>query len=524
VAYLILDETGVPRHAVADSLDLGGKGEPMWYPRPGEKNPKAYVGVVDVAQGQPSDRLLDLGLPAPEYVVRVAWTPDAARVLVVTLDRAQRNLRLRSCDPTTGKGTTLFEEHDDAWIEPPPTPRFVGPHSFLWKRPDGSWVLHRLAPADPGRVVGTGVPLTGDLLCDRLVSPACDLRGGAGCDCVLLSALAAPGSRRQVVWRVRGGSVPVPWLPDAEDTTHARADDTGTYALVRRSTTLRPPVLELRRVADGALVRTLGDAKNRAYDALVLPEVEEGAIPTDGGSILWRLWKPRALEPGRKYPMVVTVYGGPGSRTMEDEFDRGPYFPALLVQMGFLVLQADGRGTGGQGPAFERKVQGRLGIYELDDVVTAVKAMAERPYVDGSRVGIFGWSFGGTMVANAMTRAADTFRAGVAVAPVTDWRLYDTIYTERYMGLPAENPEGYKATSAVEKAHGFRGGLLLMHGLADDNVHPENTLRLVEALLDAKKSNFDWRLYARRGHGLGGATRDVFSRVLGWFERTLQAR
>jgi dipeptidyl-peptidase-4 len=524
VAYLTLDEREVPRHAVADSLDLVGRSEPMWYPRAGEKNPKASVYVMDVKQHMASDHRLDLGEPAPEYVVRVAWAPDAARVLVVTLDRAQRNLRLRSCDPTTGKGTTLFEEHDDAWIEPPPAPRFVGRHSFLWKRPDGSWVLHRLAPADPGLLVGTGVPLSGDLLCDRLVSPACDLLVGAGCDSVLVSALAAPGARRQVVWRVRGGSVPVPWLADAEDTSHAQADDTGTYALVRRSTTLRPPVLEVRRVADGALVRTLGDAKNAAYDALKLPEVEEGAIPTDGGSILWRLWKPRALEPGRKYPLVVTVYGGPGSRTMEDEFDRGPYFPALLVQMGFLVLQADGRGTGGQGPAFERKVQGRLGIHELDDVVTAVQAMAQRPYVDGARVGIFGWSFGGTMVVNAMTRAAGTFRAGVAVAPVTDWRLYDTIYTERYMGLPSDNLVGYKTTSAVENAQGFRGGLLLLHGLADDNVHPQNTLRLVEALLAAQKTGFDWRLYANRGHGLGGATRDVFGRVLEWFERTLQAR
>jgi dipeptidyl-peptidase-4 len=154
--------------------------------------------------------------------------------------------------------------------------------------------------------------------------------------------------------------------------------------------------------------------------------------------------------------------------------------------------------------------------------VRAVKAMAQRDDVDGERVGIFGWSYGGTMVVNALTRAPEVFRAGVAVAPVTDWRLYDTIYTERYMGLPAANAAGYDATSAVKNVAGFRGGLLLMHGLADDNVHPQNTTRLVEALLAAKKTDFDWRLYPNRSHGLGGASRDVFGRVLGWFERMLK--
>src|SRR5690349_20030735 len=135
VAYLNLDEPIVPRRLCADSLSQAGRSEPMWYPRAGERIPVAAVSVVSLAQGLEGNRTLDLGDPAPEYVVRVAWTPDAARVLVVTLDRAQRNLRLRSCDPTTGAGTTLLEEHDDAWIEPPPAPRFVGPHSFLWKRP-----------------------------------------------------------------------------------------------------------------------------------------------------------------------------------------------------------------------------------------------------------------------------------------------------------------------------------------------------------------------------------------------------
>lgn len=525
VAFLRLDERGVPRHRVADSLDLAGAGETMWYPRPGERNPAASVGVVDLGGDawRPARERLDLGTPAPEYVVRVAWTPDSARVLVVTLDRSQRHLTLRSCDPVTGTGTTLLEERDAAWIDPPPAPRFAGPRHLLWKSAQAGWVLQRLND-DATATLGGSVRLTpegflaGDLL--RVVlGPQPLPEGGAPADVLVEGGF--PGSRRPTVWRFAAGRPGAPWLSDVEGSVGATLDDGGTLALVRRSTALVPPVLEVRRVADGALVRTLGDARTAAYDALALPEVEDGATPTDGGSILWRLWKPRALEPGKRYPVIVTVYGGPGSRTIEDEFGRGPYWPALLVERGFLVLQADGRGTGGQGGAFERRVQGRLGVHELEDQVLAVKALAERPYVDASRVGMFGWSFGGTMVVNALLRAPDTFRAGVAVAPVTDWRLYDTIYTERYMGLPSENKDGYEATSAIAAARGLRGSLLLLHGLADDNVHPQNTLRLVEALLAEKKTGFDWCLYANRAHGLGGAGCDVFGRVLGWFERGL---
>jgi dipeptidyl-peptidase 4 len=522
IAHLVLDETDVPRHRVLDLVGVPDQSDSMWYPRAGEKNPEAGVRVVPVAGPAAGMCWLDLGDPAPEYVVRVAWTPDSARVLVVTLDRAQRTLRLRSCNPGVGTGTTLFEEHDDAWIDPPPAPRFVDARTFLWRSAKGRWLRYRLSKdgdavlEEPSAFTPEGF-VCGDLLCRKVGYATGEV---AGVEILMEGAIA--GTRRDGIWRVVPGGVPAGWLAPSDGSLGASLDDSGSFALVRRSTVLRPPVLEVRRVADGALVRTLGDANTPAYEALDLPEIEEGAIPSDGGSILWRLWKPRALAPGRRYPVVVTVYGGPGSRTVEDRFGSGPYFPALLVQRGFLVLQVDGRGTGGQGPDFERKVVGRLGMLELVDQARAVKALAARPYVDGGRVGIFGWSYGGTMVVNALTRAPDVFRAGVAVAPVTDWRLYDTIYTERYMGLPATNEAGYDTTSAVKNVAAFRGGLLLMHGLADDNVHPQNTLRLVEALLAAKKEGFDWRLYPNRGHGIGGASRDVFGRVLEWFERTLE--
>ncbi|MCP5068032.1 MAG: S9 family peptidase, partial [bacterium] len=241
-----------------------------------------------------------------------------------------------------------------------------------------------------------------------------------------------------------------------------------------------------------------------------------------------RLWKPadleaqRAADPDRKWPLIVHVYAGPGSRMVRDNWGRGPLLPTLLNQRGFLVAEIDGRGSGAQGARFTRAVYGRLGVRELEDQVLGVETLTKRGYVDKARVGIWGWSYGGTMASYALVRRSDVFQAGVAVAPVTDWRLYDSIYTERYMGLPADNKSGYVETAATSHAKTMNGHLLLMHGLGDDNVHAQNTVQLSEALIKAKKTNFDVMLYPRRGHGIGGASVDVFTRLVEHFEKHLK--
>jgi dipeptidyl-peptidase-4 len=282
-------------------------------------------------------------------------------------------------------------------------------------------------------------------------------------------------------------------------------------------------VARLVRLADGKVLRELGDARAPALETLELAVPEYGHIPVEGlGRIQYRLWRPARLQRSRKHPLIVQVYGGPGSRTVSEGWGRGPLFPTFLTERGFLVLQVDGRGTGGQGRAFTTCVQGRLGILELEDVVRAVREVAKRSWVDGARVGIWGWSYGGTMACNALTMRSDVFRAGVAVAPVTDWRLYDTIYTERYMGLPSENEKGYEETSSITHVGKLTGNLLVLHGLGDDNVHAQNTLRLLEACLRAKNPNLDVMLYPRRGHGIGGATIDVYRRLVRHFETHLK--
>jgi dipeptidyl-peptidase-4 len=297
----------------------------------------------------------------------------------------------------------------------------------------------------------------------------------------------------------------------------------GRYFVDRASNARTPPRVVLRR-GDGEEVRALGDAATAPWKALGLREPEFGTVPgPEGVALRTMLWKPRDFDATRRYPVVVTVYGGPGVRVVRDDF--GGLWPSYLAQEGFLVFSLDGRGSAGRGKAFESGIAGRLGALELEDQLRGVEWLKAQSFVDPDRIGIWGWSYGGTMTCVALTRST-AFRAGAAVAPVTDWALYDTIYTERYMGPLGDeaSTRRYREASSVARAADLSGALLLCHGLADDNVHVANTFRFVDALVAAKKP-FDLMIYPGRGHGLGGAsTLDVYRRILEHFRRHLQGR
>ncbi|MDJ0974404.1 MAG: DPP IV N-terminal domain-containing protein [Planctomycetota bacterium] len=520
LAYLQLDQTDVPKHRLPKVLGRRGEGRVMRYPRAGDTNPKARVGVVSSKGGETT--WLDLG--AYEYVARVAWTPNASRVLVATLDRPQQRLRLLSCNPKDGTSTVLFEETDAAWVSTPPAPRFVNEHCFLWRshRDDTTrWYLVALDETHTKVERQTAVTPAGFAAGSIL---HLDLAKSAA------TFDATPhGSSTSSVYVGWGDRAPkhAPFVTEPGMWTSASLDESGAYAIVTHSDAETPPERSIWKAAEGELIRAFGNARTDRYDRVAWAVPEELAIPIEAGRIRMRLWKPPDLdarlqaEPDLKLPVIVQVYGGPGSRTIRNRFGRGPVFATYLTQQGYLVLQVDGRGTGAQGAAFQRTVYGKLGVLEIDDQARAVKHLAKRSYVDGDRVGMWGWSYGGTMACNAVTMQPDTFKVAVAVAPVTDWRLYDTIYTERYMNTPEANPEGYRISSSVEQAKRFRGHLLLMHGLGDDNVHAQNTYQLMEALLKAKKPGFEVMTYPWRGHGIQGATLDVYRRLVAYFDRHL---
>ncbi len=516
IAFLQLDEAEVPTYRLPAMMPLRSEGRTMRYPKAGDPNPVARVAVAPAKGGDPV--WLDVG--KPEYVVRVAWTPDSKRVLVVTLDRNQQHLEVRSCDPANGASVVLFEERDDAWIDAPPAPKFVDGHQFRWRSNRDGYLAWYLIETDPRHtaVARTRRVTPPDFEAYRLyhVEPE---HGAA------IFGGTSFGGVRDGVFHGVGPNPTTPMFDTSNwGSTSAQVDDTGTYAVVSSSSDTKPVEMSLWHVKERKRLESFGSARTKKLDQVKLAKPEYGHIELPDcphGRINYRLWKPAAFDPNREYPLIVHTYGGPGSRMVRNRWGRAALSATFFTQRGFLVLHADGRGSGAQGAKFIRTVYKRLGILEIEDQARAAREMAKRPYVDGDRIGIWGWSYGGTMACNALTMKSDVFKVGVGVAPVTDWRLYDTIYTERYMGVPKDNPKGYEETASAKRAKSMNGHLLLMHGLGDDNVHAQNTYHLVEALLRAGKSTFDVMTYPYRGHGIGGAGLDVHRRLLEYFERHL---
>jgi dipeptidyl-peptidase-4 len=286
-----------------------------------------------------------------------------------------------------------------------------------------------------------------------------------------------------------------------------------------------PPVETLRR-ADGTLVRSLAGnvALMRTLAALRLRPPEFLTVPTtDGVELNAWLIKPRDFDAAKRYPLLLFVYGGPGSQTVTDAWGGARYlWHQMLAQEGYLVASVDNRGTGARGARFKKQTYLHLGRYESADQIAAARWFAARPYVARDRIGLWGWSYGGYMASRTMFLAGGLFKAALAVAPVTDWRLYDTIYTERYMRTPEDNPGGYAESAALSYADSLRGSFLLVHGTGDDNVHFQNSLRLVERL-EAANKQFDMRIYPNKTHAIAGGTtsENLYGLFTAWLKRAL---
>jgi dipeptidyl-peptidase-4 len=522
VAFLALDETKVPRHAIVDSLARPGSVTWEPYPTPGDANPVPRVGVVGLDGRGPV--WLDLGPVRDVYVPWVAWHPDGKRVFVAILDRSQTKFELRLCDAEGNGSTTFLREEDSRWVDVPPPPRFLTAKdapprdAFVWTSRRDGWWRHWYVPLDAepqGAIPKDGLAMTPE---GRDAGPvlAIDQKHG------LLYYEQTDAERHQaVVMQAHLAGVETTALTRDDASHHASFSDDALLFIDRFSRATVAPKAALRR-ADGTSVRDLGDSDTPELRALGLRPPEFLKIPgADGKDLPAMLWKPADFDPSRRYPVVIHTYGGPGARVVNDSWGGGGgLFTALLLREGFLVFLLDNRGSGGRGKDFEAQVHRRLGTLELEDQVRGAKWLQSQPFVAPDRIGIWGWSYGGYMTCLAMTRAPDVFRAGVAVAPVTDWRLYDTIYTERYMDLPSENEAGYRDSAPVRFAKDLKGALLLCHGLCDDNVHVQNSLRLQEEFLTAKRP-FDLMLYPSRAHGIEGESAhvDLFRRILEHFRR-----
>ena len=529
IAFIQVDETNVDRHTVAPGPKPGARPRTMYYPRPGTPNPLVRIAIVK-PDAQPSERLVwaRLGTTPPEYIARVAWASTSEHLFALSLDRRQRHLQLWVIHAASGEATSAWSKQiAQGWIDPPPAPYTLPDGSFLLRVPEAkgpSWQRFRLqTDGTIQRVEIVTKPTTG-----TRARPYLDPNTG---HCIATfegrhGPVVHKRASRQAPWQ------PAPFVPQRPLVASATWNDGATHALVSVSSPLRPRERSVHRLRDGAATVPLGREALPTLEQLSLATFEDGEIPLetpalkrpDGSpcALRWRLWRPAHPSTAHAYPLIVHTYGGPGTSMIRHTWSRVALFSTYLCRRGFYVLHVDGRGSRGQGPAFQHAIEGRLGRYEIEDHARVVQHLAERPDIDGSRVGIYGWSFGGTMVLNGLAHHGDAFHAGFAVAPVSDWLLYDTIYTERFLGMPTDNPLGYRATAPLRFAKQMRGDLYIVHGLSDDNVHPINTLRLVDALLAEKHDRFDTMLLPGRGHGLGNARGDMLRRMIAFFERTLR--
>lgn len=471
--HLLFEEAradGVETWQVGDPFQPGAEPVPQFYPRPGRSNVVVRLGTVPASGGRP--RWISWDSARHPYLARVDW--HAAGGLTLTVQsRDQRELALLAVDPRLLRTRVLLTERDDAWVNLNPAfPKWLADGSgFLWaSERDGAWQVDRRRP---------------DGALDRVLVPATS--GWQGLVEVNESVgelrfRASADPTREDVWAapLRGG--PARRLTAGEGIHGITFGATNGLHVLTTATASRAARWEVR-TREG---RVLGALPSAAEAPPFIPQVEFARVG-DGEGWHVRITRPRTFEPGRKYPVIVDVYGGPHLQVVRQSMDK-LFVTQWLADQGFLVVAADGRGTPGRGRAWERALAGRLGPVPLAEQAAAVRAMAARwPELDLDRVGITGWSFGGYLSAYAVLREPGLFRAAVAGAPVTDWEDYDTHYTERYLGVPPAAADAYRESSCLTHAAGLRRPLLLIHGTRDDNVFFRHSLRLVDALVRAGK-------------------------------------
>lgn len=525
IAYLRLDDGAVPKAPIVDYLKVPAVAAEQRYPTPGDPNPAASVRILSVAAGAEAKEVARFDAERDSYVVPgFAWTADSKAVGFRTLTRAQNHLDLRLLD-VSGSGRVLLYEDDPAWINVLDPPRFLADGRFLW-RSERTGFAHLYVGSTATAAGPTGVqPITrGEWMVDH-VGGVDEKRG------LVYFSSTEEGARRRGLHRARLDGKGVARLTAAGGTHEPLLSPDGRFLLDTSSSFTEPPSISLYAVdatraepGGGAAkaIRVAWKPESRLAE-IALGAAEDVEVTADDGAKLYaRLVKPARFDPGRKYPVVVYVYGGPHGQVVRDQWTPNSLLDRVLTDRGFLVWSLDNRGSWGRGHAWEAVLNREMGKRELADQLAGVRHLKTLPYVDGSRIGIWGGSYGGYLTLYALVNSPETWKCGVAAAPVTDWKFYDSIYTERYMKTPAENPKGYEASAPLAKAVRLKVPLLLVHGTADDNVHLQNTLAFVDALVKAGRP-YELQLTPGQKHGFKGkAALDNRNRaIVSFFERNL---
>jgi dipeptidyl-peptidase 4 len=512
IAYLQFDSSREPLYPHEDVLGLRAVYEPERYPQAGEDNADVHFGIVPSAGGP--TRWLEVGDTRFSYLIaRAGWMPDSRNVYVIRTNRIQNKLEMFSINVESGMPATIFKESDPYWINLHGDVRFLADGKrFLWQSERDTGFNHIFLYSNDGREVK---PLTkgpwevksiAGVTPDRVYYTSDE---GDSLETHLFSIKLDGGDKRR--------------LDKTPGMHNVSMGPGGSYYLDTHSSLTEPPSTTLHS-ADGAELGVYRPADRRQLDEYEMLPTEVVTFKTPEGITLHgRLIKPAGFDPTKKYPAIVSVYGGPGvGLPVHNSWPGVVNVDQVYAQHGYVVWQSENRGGMGRGHAFETPIFRQMGVVELADQVEGVKYLISLGYVDAAKVGIHGWSYGGFMTLNAVFNAPNVFKCGIAGAPVTSWMNYDTIYTERYMGLPSENREAYATAALPPKAKNLSAKLMIVHNFEDDNVLFQNTMQVINAL-ELEGKQFEFMLYPQKSHGVGGvAARQMNQSMLDFFDRNLK--
>lgn len=511
LAFLEFSEEPVPTYPIVDQIPVEATAAFQRYPKPGDANPVVRVGIVASAGGPVT--WVDTDTRDDSYVARVYWTGDGRSVAIEKLNRAQDHWTLLFADANTGRTSVIMEETSPTWVNVTYARHyFAHKHQFLMgSERSGHHQLYLF------NMEGSLIRPVTQGKWEVLELDGIDEKNGR------VYFTANEGSvLEQHLFRVNDSGKNMKRITSEEGTHDVTMSPDCKYFVDRFSSHVRPTRISVHR-NDGKELFDVADQMSPELAAMRIPTPEFFTIEDQGRVYYCRLFKPLAFDPTQKHPAIVYVYGGPHSQVVRKVWSRHDLWHAYMADRGYLIFSIDNRGSAGRGKAWEEPLFKQLGTIELEDQLVGVDYLKSQPFVDPDRIGVWGWSYGGTMALNSMFRAPDTFRAGVSVAPVSDWRLYDSIYTERYMKRPQDNEDGYTEASTLTHASKLDDPLLVMQGDADDNVHVQNSIALARKLIDAGK-DFDFMVYPQKEHGIAGSAdrTHLYRKMTAFFDRHLK--
>ena len=514
IAYYIFDESKVNEF----SMDIFKGGlypsqEKFKYPKAGERNSNVQINIYDIQSD--INVIADVNKKSETYLPRIKWTNNTNMLFVQRLNRHQNHLELLSVDPSSGKSKIILEEKDKYYIEIHDNLTFYKDDSgFLWTSEKDGFnhiYLYQISGKERRQITKGNWEVT-------------NFYGYDDKNKVLYFQSNEESPLERNIYRVNIWGKSKKKLSKKSGTNSASFNSNFSYFINTYSNANLPNAITLNNNT-GEIIKKLKNSESLlgSLSEYELTSKEFFNFKTEQGIKLngWMM-KPYNFDESKKYPVLMYVYGGPGSQTVLDSWDRNYMWYQMLCQQGYIVVSIDNRGTGGRGAEFKKCTYKELGKLETIDQIEGAKYLANLGYTDENRIGIWGWSYGGYMSSLCLLKGNKYFKSAIAVAPVTNWRFYDTIYTERYMQTPQENPNGYDLNSPINHVDSLKGNFLLIHGSADDNVHVQNTYEMVDALIKSNKQ-FDLFIYPDKNHGIyGGTTRlHLFTKITDFINKKL---